>query len=168
MATGFGETREKLAATALTTDRLALERRWGIKPKGEKKIDPETLKRFWDFVKERAKDTSGSDEEAKRATGEFDVDSEGRRLILPITSVRYNTFEYTSEEDADAAEITIGAGPARKEVLTMFTNDEGGIGCYIGDSDSVGMEADDAMVNGALDVLEELEAAGKITPTPVK
>lgn len=167
MATGFGETREKLAATALTTDRLALERRWGVKPKEEKKIDPETLKRFWDFVKERAKDTSGSDEEAKRATGEFDVDSKGRRLILPITSVRYNTFEYTSEEDADAAEIIVGAGEAKTDVLNMFTDGEGGIGYYIGDS-NVAMEADDAVVNGALDVLEELEAFGKITPTSPK
>lgn len=144
--------------------------RSGSLPAAERKVSDETLERFRDFVKDRANGSSASlPTGTKISKGLYGID--GFTGLVPIDCIEYTYYEYEDggpdgqEEDAQFA---LGAGPEAAEVFAMFIETKdgkpGGINYDVGGQNTLGIEADDDMVNGILSHIEALEAEGIITP----
>jgi len=153
------DSKEKLGQTAATAER---------------KVSDETLKRFRDFVKERATNSGPASElGATASTGLFTIETtEGQ--IVPANSIKYEYYKYEhggSSGQKEDTQLSVGAGEHKLEIFGMFitTDKKGkpeGISFDVAGQRSIGMDADDEMVDGVLSAIEHMEAEGAITQAP--
>lgn len=165
----FSSVREDLAVASLATQRYGIAERFGVEVEGvdedgtsESKLSDKTIDRLRDFVKERATEPGEtSEDDTKKTTGKYGVKSKDQ--IIPADGIVYSYYEYLPgnlNREAgmtNTAELDIQL--RGQNVLSMFITSDG-----ILYEDSATHDADDGLVNGILDLIEEKEAAGEITP----